>query len=104
MSYELDIQKTERLAMVKCWGMAELQRPVGLAGTTIYKIKIGQHKASARIVGKIPALSAVIRRRLSRNKKKPPALGTWRRQRKEVYLLWLIISRQKGQGKRKAFL
>ncbi len=53
MAYEMDIKKMEHLAMVKCWGMAELQRQAGLAGTTIYKIKIGQHKASARTVGKL---------------------------------------------------
>lgn len=45
------------------------------------------------------ALSAVIRRSLSRHKKKPSALGARRRQRKGVYLLCLIISRQKGQDK-----
>lgn len=53
MSFELDMGKTEHLAMKKCWGMAELQRQAGLSGTTIYKIKIGQHKASARTVGKL---------------------------------------------------
>ena len=53
MAFALDVQKIERLAMKRCWGMAELQRRAGLANTTLYKIRKGENKASARTIGKL---------------------------------------------------
>lgn len=53
MGKELNLDKVELLAMSKCWGLAELQRQAGLAKMTLYKIRKGENKASARTVGKL---------------------------------------------------
>ena len=53
MGKQLDISRVELLAMEKCWGTAELQRRAGLANQTLYKIRKGENRASARTVGKI---------------------------------------------------
>lgn len=53
MRRELDIDKVELLAIKKCWGVAELQRKAGLANMTLYKIRKGENRASARTIGKL---------------------------------------------------
>lgn len=53
MCNELDMEKLELLSMARCWGIAELQRRAGLSGTTVYKIRNGQQKASMKTVGKL---------------------------------------------------
>ena len=53
MSQELDMKKLELLSMARCWGIAELQRRAGLSGTTVYKIRNRQQKASMKTIGKL---------------------------------------------------
>lgn len=53
MNRQLDMERVELLAMEKCWGMSDLQRAAGLANMTLYHIKRGKAKASARTIGKV---------------------------------------------------
>lgn len=53
MSFSLDPNKVKKLAISKCWSLADLTRKAELSNSTLYKINHGTNKASLRTIGKI---------------------------------------------------
>lgn len=49
----LDIDKVELLAAGKCWTLPDVTKQAGLANQTLYKVKRGETKATARTIGKV---------------------------------------------------
>ncbi len=51
----LDMNKVELKAAGKLWSLADLQKEAGLAPNTLYRIRAGKTKPSAKTIGRVAA-------------------------------------------------
>ncbi len=53
MTMELDFREIELRAAANGWSLWELQKVAGLSGNTLYRLKRGQTRPSAKTIGKV---------------------------------------------------